>query len=527
MAKVCNQILHTGSSFSMGMQMEGLLWWVLAVALAYIVASFFFNNGKKPKLPPGPKPWPIIGNLNLIGPIPHQSLHDLFQKYGELMHLKFGHFPVVVASTPEMAKQFLKTHDTAFASRPALDAGRLTSYNYTDLTWAPYGPYWRLARKIYVVDVFSAKKLDSDAFHQIRVEERQTFFSLMHSLAGKPVVLRGHLGRAAVITISRMVMGKAYFGEDESCLIGTDGFQELLDEWFFLNGVFSICDWIPWLRFIDPQGYVRRMKNLHKELDRIFDFVVADHEATRMKDTDSCSEKDVVYKMLDMTEEPTLGVALSREHVKALLQNLILGGTDTTPTSVEWILCELMKNPPIVRKAKEELNRAVGRDRWVEESDFPELPYLDAIIKETMRLHPIATFLAPHCAMEDCKVAGYDIPKGATVFINSWSLGRDPDSWDRPLEFLPERFMEKEIDIMGSNFAMLPFGAGRRRCPGYGHALKNIRAIVANLLHGFELKLPNGMKPSDVNMEEEYGLTTHPKEPLALIMEPTLPPHLY
>nr|WMB80860.1 BX4 [Acanthus ilicifolius] len=510
--------------------MEWVLWWLLALPLAYIVSSLFSkpSHSKRAKLPPGPKPWPIIGNLNLIGSIPHQSLHQLFKKYGELMHLKFGQFPVVVASTPEMAKQFLKTHDTAFASRPALDAGRYTSYNYTDLTWAPYGPYWRVARKIYVVDVFSSKKLDSEAFEKIRVEERRVFFSVMHKLAGKPVVLRGHLARAAVTTISRMVMGKMYFGEEEGCIIGTDDFQELLDEWFFLNGVFSICDWIPWLRFLDPQGYVRRMKKLHKELDRIFDYVVADHEAQRMKAKEStCADKDVVYKMLDMTEDPNLGFVLEREHVKALLQNLILGGTDTTPTSVEWILCELMRNPGIVGKAKEELDRAVGRDRWVEESDFPNLPYLDAIIKEQMRLHPIATFLAPHCAMEDCNVAGYDIPKGTTILINSWSLGRDPNYWENPDDFLPDRFIQNDIDIMGSNFAMLPFGSGRRRCPGYGHALKNIRALVANMLHGFELSLPNGMKPQDVDMEEEYGLTTHPKHPLALLMNPTLPSHLY
>ncbi|KAL0290014.1 UNVERIFIED_CONTAM: cytochrome [Sesamum calycinum] len=130
-----------------------------------------------------------------------------------------------------------------------------------------------------------------------------------------------------------------------------------------------------------------------------------------------------------------------------------------------------------------------------------------------MRLHPIATLLAPHYAMEDCKVAGYDIAKGTAVLINTWSLGRDPNSWDSPFEFLPERFLDKDIDIMGSNFSILPFGSGRRRCPGYALGLKVIRTTLANLLHGFELKLVGGMKPEDVSVEEVYGLTTHPKEP--------------
>lgn len=194
---------------------------------------------------------------------------------------------------------------------------------------------------------------------------------------------------------------------------------------------------------------------------------------------------------------------------------------------MEWVVHEVLKQPRIIEKAKEELDRVIGRNRWVEEKDHSQLPYIDAIIMETMRLHPLTTFLAPHYATDDCKVAGYDIAKGTTVLINTWSIGRDPNSWDSPLDFLPERFLNKEIDIMGSNFALLPFGSGRRRCPGYGLALRVVRKTLANLLHGFELKLVEGMRPEDISMEEEYGLTTHPKDPLSIIMEPTLPHHLY
>ncbi|PIN03542.1 Cytochrome P450 CYP2 subfamily [Handroanthus impetiginosus] len=438
----------------------------------------------------GPKPWPIIGNLNLIGSIPHQSLHTLSQKYGEIMLLKFGKFPVVVASSPEMAKQFLKVHDTVFASRPALAAGKYTTYNYSDMTWAPYGPYWRQARKIYLSEVFSPKRLES--FESIRMKERRNFLSHLRSVSGKPVVLRKEITRYTLSTISKMVFGDKYFSESENdkSMVKLDELQGMLDEWFFLNGVFCIGDWIPWLSFLDMGGYIKRMKALYKKYDRFHNYVIDDHLARRVKDKDNFIPKDAVDRLLLMAEDPNLEVKLTRDCVKGLLQDLLDGGTDTSATTIEWTIHEILRHPRILQQAKEELDRVIGRNRWVEENDFPQLPYIDAIIMESMRLHPLAPLLAPHYAMEDCKVA--------------------------------ERFISKETDMLGSNFALLPFGSGRRRCPGYNLGLKIVRTTVANLVHGFELNVDG-----DICMEELYGLTVRPKESLAIIMEPTLPSHLY
>ncbi|GFQ00615.1 flavonoid 3'-monooxygenase [Phtheirospermum japonicum] len=229
------------------------------LALLFIAALAFIYNPRKPekKLPPGPRPWPIIGNLNLIGSIPHQSLHSLSQKYGEIMLLKFGKFPVVVASSPEMAKQFLKTHDTVFASRPALAVGKYTSFNYSDMAWAPYGSHWRQARKIYASELFNAKRLDS--FEQIRVEEGRSLLASLFSLSGQPVVLRDHLFRYTLSNISRMVLSDKYFSElsehDEKkpSVVTSDELIGMFDEWFLLGGVFNVGDWIPWLSFLDMQ----------------------------------------------------------------------------------------------------------------------------------------------------------------------------------------------------------------------------------------------------------------------------------
>lgn len=153
--------------------------------------------------------------------------------------------------------------------------------------------------------------------------------------------------------------------------------------------------------------------------------------------------------------------------------------------AVQWAFQELLRQPRFIDKAIQELDQVVGKERWVEERDCSQLLYIEAILKETLRLHPLGTMLAPHCAIEDCNVAGYDVEKGTTVLVNVWTIGRDPKYWDRAEEFLPERFLEKDIDMDGHNFSFLPFGSGRRRCPGYSLGLKVIRATLANMLHGF------------------------------------------
>ncbi|KAL0456320.1 UNVERIFIED_CONTAM: Trimethyltridecatetraene synthase [Sesamum latifolium] len=455
---------------------------LLALLCLAVVAAFLSKIRTQPKRkrPPGPNPWPIIGNLNLLGPIPHQSLHFLSQKYGQIMQLKFGKFPVVVASSPDMAKQFLRVHDTVFASRPPLAAGKYISYNYSDMTWAPYGPYWRQTRKIYLTEMFNAKKLES--FEHIRVEEGRNFLSRLRSLSGKPVVLKDHLSRLSLSIVSRMVFGKKYYTtefEDEKAILKLDELPRMLDEWFFFGGVFHIGDWIPWLSCVDLQGYVKRMKALSKKLDKFYDYVLDGHLTRKAAQKDFIPE-DVLDALLQLAEDPDLEVKLTRNHVKALAQE--------------------------PQGAKEELDRVIGRNRWVEEKDYSQLPYIDAVIMESMRLHPLATLLAPRYAMDDCEVAGYDIAKGTTVLINAWSIGKDPTHG---------------IRLWSS------CRRGRRRCPGYSLGLKVVRTTLANLLHEFELKLVDGMRPEDINIKEKYDLTTHPKEPLSIVMEPTLPDHLY
>ena len=234
------------------------------------------------------------------------------------MQVHYGSFPVVVASSSEMAKQFLKTNDRHFASRPQTAAGKYTTYNYSNITWAPYGPFWRQGRKICLTELLSSKRLES--YEYIRVEERQDFISRLFSLSGKPVVLKEHLGRLTLSIISRIVLGEKYFSESksENSIVTLEEFQEMLDELFLLNGVLNIGDWIPWIAFLDLQGYVKRMKTVSDKFDRFHDYVLEKHRARR--EADDFVASDMVDMLLKLADDPEIEVKLNTDMIKGIVQ---------------------------------------------------------------------------------------------------------------------------------------------------------------------------------------------------------------
>jgi cytochrome P450 len=203
------------------------------------------------------------------------------------------------------------------------------------------------------------------------------------------------------------------------------------------------------------------------------------------------------------------------------MQELITGGTDTSSVTVEWAMSELLRKPDVLAKATEELDRVVGGDRLVTEGDMPSLPYLDAVVKETMRLHPVVPLLIPRVSREDTSVAGYDIPKGTRVLVNVWAIGRDPAVWKDAAadEFRPERFLVGSepgvsVDVKGQHLQLLPFGSGRRMCPAQGLGLRMVQLVLANLLHGFTWRLPDGVAAEDLSMEEKFGISVSRMEHL-------------
>ena len=196
---------------------------------------------------------------------------------------------------------------------------------------------------------------------------------------------------------------------------------------------------------------------------------------------------------------------------------MIIGGTDAETFAIEWAMTELIKHPRIMAKVQAEIRHVANEKVDFDEDDLMKLNYLKLVIKETLRLHPPGTLLVPRQCKETCQLLGYSIPSGARVLINAWALGRDPEYWSHAEEFIPERFEGSSIDLKGRNFEFIPFGAGRRSCPGMEFGMAVIEIVLARLLLHFDWKLPDGVKPTDVDMTEELGVVCHLKKPLSLV----------
>ncbi|WOH03416.1 hypothetical protein DCAR_0622813 [Daucus carota subsp. sativus] len=481
---------------------------------ALITPLLPFKSSRR-KLPPGPRGLPIIGSLNLLGKLPHRSLNDLAKKYGPIMSMKLGNVTTIVVSSPQIAEKILKTHDLVFASRPQNEAGKHVSYGNKGIAFGEYGHYWRNIRKLCTLELFSAKKIDSLA--EMRREELVVMVSTIKkaALARQVVDVSDLVGDGIEKMTYRMLFGKK--DDDRFDLKGT--MQEIMDQ----AGAFNIADYVPMLGPLDIQGLTRKIKDMRKSMDKILDTFISEHEEAASTTRPEGYEPDfvdILLSVLDKREEKRgdLISLIDRDSMKAILVDMIAAGIDTSRTTIEWIMAELLKHPRTMKKLQQEIKDVVGDAEIVEDKDLSRLPYLDMVIKESFRLHPTVPLLIPRQSMDDIVIDGYDIPKKSRIFINSWAIGRDPAVWsDNVLEFVPERFADKKIDLKGHDYELLPFGSGRRVCPGMNLGLVKVRQIVAQLVHSFDFELPNGMSASDLDMDEKFGLAL-PRENHLLLL---------
>jgi flavonoid 3'-monooxygenase len=446
------------------------------------------------------------------------------------MHLKLGFADVIVAASASVAEQFLKVHDGNFSSRPPSAGAKYMAYNYQDLVLAPYGPRWRLRRKISSVHLFSNKVMDE--FKYVRQEEVARLTSnLASNYSNTTAVNLGQLLNVCTTNaLSRVMLGRRVFNDGNGgCDPKADEFKAMVVEMMVLGGVFNIGDFIPSLEWLDLQGVQAKMKKLHKRFDAFLTNIVEEHETLNSK---SEKHKDLLSTLLSLKDETDDdGNKLTDIEIKALLLNMFAAGTDTSSSTTEWAIAELLKNPRILAHLQQELDNVVGRERNVKEDDIPNLPYLQAVIKETFRLHPSTPLSLPRTAAESCEIFGYHIPKGSTLLVNVWAIARDPKEWINPLEFKPERFLpggEKcDVDVKGNNFELIPFGAGRRICAGMNLGIRIVQLLTATLAHSFDWELENGLNAEKLNMDEAYGLTLQRAVPLSVHAKPRLSPHVY
>ncbi|XP_030462011.2 cytochrome P450 71AU50-like [Syzygium oleosum] len=480
------------------------IWITLAFALiAHLLLRALLWTQSNKRLPPGPRGFPILGNLHLLGKNPHHNLHKLAKKYGPLMHLRLGSVPTMVVSSPEVAEQFLKTHDLVFASRPSIEAAKHISYEQRNLTFAPYGPYWRNIRKMCTLELLSNAKINS--FKSMRKEEVGLFVNFLKDASHNrtAIDLSAKISSLSADMSCRMVFGKKYMDKE----FDERGFKAVIQEGLVLAATPNIGEYIPYLAPFDLQGLTKRMKAVSRVFDAFFEKIIDEHMECKKEEGETKDFVDVMLGIMGLNEGE---YHIDRPHIKAIILDMLVASMDTSATTIEWAMAELIKHPSAMKKLQEELEKAVGLNRAVEESDTDGLDYLDMVIKEAMRLHPVAPLLLPHESTEDCTVSGFHIPYKSRVIVNVWSIGRDPKVWGThdPEEFVPERFLRSSMDVKGRDFQLLPFGAGRRGCPGMQLGLTVVRFIITQLVHCFDWELPGGMSPSELDMTEEFGLTT-------------------
>ncbi|KAK1435750.1 hypothetical protein QVD17_01519 [Tagetes erecta] len=477
----------------------------LLVLKSYISSSSSKNHKN---LPPSPPKLPLIGNLHQLGSSPHRSLHAIAQNYGPVMLLRFGSVPVLIVSSVKAAREMIKTHDLAFASRPALSIPRKLFYELKDIGFAEYGEYWRQLKSITVLHLLSHKRVQS--YRQVREEEMDLMMEKIQKANESVVNLSGLLASLTNNIICRVTLGKTYDGRR---------FKRLFARAGELVGCFSVGSYIPSLRWVDRlSGIERKTNQVFKELDEFLDGVVDGH-VTRKGDL-ATEYEDLVDILLDIQRDNRTGFQLNKRMIKATILDLLIGGTDTTSTSLEWAIAELLRHPQAMKKLQQEAREiGQGRSRIVEE-DLEKMPYLKAVLKEALRLHTPLPLLVPHESTQDVKLFGYDIPSGTQVHINAWAIARDPSKWEAPEDFKPERFLSSSIDYKGLHYELIPFGAGRRRCPGIQFSIIINEIVLANLVYKFDLA---SMGEGSLDLSETNGITVSKKYPIMVSATPVNP----
>ncbi|OMP01112.1 Cytochrome P450 [Corchorus capsularis] len=419
------------------------------------------------------------------------------------MSIRLGYVPTIVVSSPQAAELFLKTHDIIFAGRPKVQVSEVVSYGTKGLAFAQYGSYWRTVRKWCTLQLLSASKVEF--FAPVRRMELESLVKLLMNAAaaGEVVDISAKVAELIEDITYKMIIGRSK--DDEFDL------KPLIQEGLRLSGTFNIADYVPFLAPFDLQGLMPRFRAIRKGCDEFLEKIIDEHQKRNKGQPNQHGDfVDVMLSYLNQPMNPNEEklYLIDRTNIKAIILDMLAAALETSAVAIDWALAELTRHPRVKSCLQRELEKVVGMNRKVEEADLPKLTYLDIVIKEALRLHPVAPFLIPHESMEDATINGYYIPKKSRILINTWTIGRDPNVWsDNVEEFIPERFANSNIDLRGHNFELLPFGSGRRGCPGLQLGLTTIRLVVAQLVHCFEWELPDGMPPNDLSMKEKFGLT--------------------
>ncbi|KAK9167921.1 hypothetical protein Syun_000061 [Stephania yunnanensis] len=498
-------------------------------------------------LPPGPAPWPIVGSLPEMVRI-KGSRSQWVSMFAEatdagIACVRLGNVHVIAVSSPDIAREFLKTHDAAMASRPITMANQYTSRGFLSVFSAPMGPQWRKMRRVMASNVLKsttlqwllnkrleeADNLVSYVYNQCRNNSGGDDFMRMSTVVNVRDVAWQYSGNV----IRKMMFNRRYFGDGRKD--GGPGFEEeqhveAARTILSLINAFCVSDYMPCLRWLDLDGHEKWMKQAIRTLNEYHDPIIDERidgwRSTKDEIISStrkpCDLLDVFISLMDDDGKPILSV----EEIKAEVTELVLAAIDNPSNAVEWALFEMVREPKILKRAVDEIDRVVGKHRLVRESDLSQLNYILACAREAFRLHPIATFNLPHVSLSDVTVSGYFIPKGSHVLLSRVGLGRNPRVWDEPLQFRPDRHLSdgscQTVHLAEPDLRFISFSTGRRGCPGLELGTEMTVMLLARLLQGFNWSLP----PITPNVDQSsYKISN--SRPLILQVEPRLAAHVY
>nr|GMD91393.1 cytochrome P450 81F3-like [Ipomoea batatas] len=495
------------------------LYLVLFLSL-YLISKHFHRKFKNH--PPAPfLTLPLLGHLYLFKKPLHRALTNISNRHGPVLLLEFGSRKVLLVSSPSAAEECLSKHDVVFANRPRLMAGKYIGCNYTSLAWTSYNDHWRNLRRIAAIEILSTHRLQM--LHEIRADEVNFMIRKLDSSskAGAPVEMKTVFFELMLNLMMRMIAGKRYFGENVEDLKEANRFREILSEILAISGASNVGDFVPSLKMVF-RSLEKRFVNVQRNRDAFMQDLIEECRkqiAENISTVDDSTEpagknkkkKSFVQVLLTLQEnEPEY---YQDEIIRGLMSVMLAAGTDTSSGTLEWGLSLLLNHPQILKKVQREIDERVGHERLLEESDLANLPYLNCIIKETMRMYPVGPLLIPHESSEECTVAGYRVPAGTMLMINVYSIQRDPKNWDDPEKFRPERFQGLE-GAMRDGYKMMPFGSGRRSCPGEGLALRMVGLSLGSLIQCFDWER---IGSEMVDLTEGIGLTMPKASPLTAI----------
>ncbi|CAL0302262.1 unnamed protein product [Lupinus luteus] len=471
---------------------------LLVTLLVKYVSIGTKNSSTKLQPPPSPPSLLIIGHLHLLGSVIPKSFQTLASIYGPLIKLHLGASTCIVVSNFHVAKEVMKDHDLNFCDRPNFGSSEYFLYKGSYFTTAPYGPYWRFMKKLCMTQLLSSSLLG--CFMHIREEEiHKLLKSLMVcSSEGKVTNLSLELTSLTNNILCRMAMSTTCLDKDNDA----KEIHGLVKEFLEVGAKLSMGEVFGPLGKLDLFGYGKKLVKIVGKFDQILEGILEEHE--KEIEVSQRETRDMMDIMLQVYRDPNAEVKLTRNDMKAFFLDIFLAGTDTSSVASQWAMAEIINHPQVLKTLREEIDSVVGTCRIINESDIPNLPYLQAVIKEVLRLHPTAP-IALRQSLQDCKINGYDIKGQTRTLINVYAIMRDPKAWNNAEEFIPERFIEGSdyyyrVEMNSNNdFRYIPFGFGRRGCPGDSLALRVIQGTIATLVQCFDWKVESGDK---VNMEE-------------------------